>query len=316
MLDQPVAITHIERIGGDYGLASEVYRVLLDGFEAESVVVKLWPIDSNAGPTEVHFFNDLAARLDRLIPLCHHASHDGANGVLVMAALVGRQGDVLVHETAESLQRIASLLGILHGTWWGEESLGSLAWLRDGRRPPQTPDWIESRTTRFLERFGVPSSEPAASLLENAGGGLAHGTDCLAELPATLVHGDLHLDNILFVDEEPVLLDWAGCRRGPGSQDLAALLFGMSRPELIDPLLSTYQVSLATSGVDVDPAALERAVGGAVLWSFVFWTLGTAMWIPVDERSAAMQHRHVDDAVRMVEFWAERDPELFERVLG
>lgn len=314
-LGRPASIRGTERIGEGYGLASEVFRIELEGFRAESVVVKLWPVDSPAGTTEIHFYNELAPGLDGVVPPCHHAAADAARGVLVMDDLVGRQGDVLVPESAESLQGLIAVLGNLHSTWWGDASLGTLAWLRDGRQPPQTADWIESRTARFIERFGSPQSEPATSLIRQAGAALSHGTGYLSELPPTLVHGDLHLDNILFVDEQPVVLDWAGCRRGPAAQDLAAVLFGMGEPDQADPLLGTYRASLASKGVDLDRAVLERAVGGAVLWSFVYWTLGTAMWTPTDDRSAAMQKRHIRDAVRMVTFWAKRDPALFEQVV-
>ncbi len=45
-----------ERIGADYGLASEIFRLHWSNApSAPSVVVKLWDTNSRAGETEVHF---------------------------------------------------------------------------------------------------------------------------------------------------------------------------------------------------------------------------------------------------------------------
>jgi thiamine kinase-like enzyme len=44
----------------------------------------------------------------------------------------------------------------------------------------------------------------------------------LSELPATLVHGDLHRGNVL-ENANAVIIDWGGARIAPGGLDLAVL---------------------------------------------------------------------------------------------
>lgn len=315
VLGQSVSITGTTRTGEGYGLASEVYRIGLEGFSAGSVIVKLWPVDSRAKATEVHFYNDIGSQMLGDVPVCFHAAADNRHGVLVLENLRGRQGDVLRTETTDQLVRIVQLLGRIHGRWWDRPELEKLEWLPDANTAI-SPQWIVSRREQFLDRFGAPQSELAKRVLDRAPSVVAVASERLRSLPMTLAHADHHLDNYLFVDERPVLLDWAGCRRGPGAPDLVAVLFGMGGVDSLDVLMDAYLITLATTGIVIDRDALRSAVGGAVLQSYVHWTLGTATWVPVDERSADLQHRHIADAVRMVEIWAEEDPELFDQVLS
>ena len=222
---------------------------------------------------------------------------------------------MLVGEDRASLGRIAQLLTTFHAQWWGEDSLTGLPWLRDGTTA-RGPEWVEDRRDRFRARHGSLRSDLADQLVDNAAQVLHTGSERLQTLPATLAHGDVHLDNVLFVSGEPILLDWAGCRRGPALPDLTAVVFGMAEPDNVANLLETYREALREGGVDLPHPAFDMALGGAVLWSFVYWTLGTARWIPTNDREAAMQGRHIADAVAMIERWAERDPTPFEEVLG
>jgi Ser/Thr protein kinase RdoA (MazF antagonist) len=72
--------------------------------------------------------------------------------------------------------------------------------------------------------------------------------------PACSIHGDAHLDNVLFrVDGTAVLIDWSGAAMGPPALDLARLLTegidaGGSEDET-RMLVAEYLGELAASGV-------------------------------------------------------------------
>ena len=103
----------------------------------------------------------------------------------------------------------------------------------------------------------------------------------LKAAPTTLVHGDLHLDNVLFsADGTPIVLDWPSVSRGPAAAD-----FGHFLAESVTPVLrrarqralaERHAAALAARGVlGYDADALcrdaERVMvvlfGAAIRWA-------------------------------------------------
>ena len=85
--------------------------------------------------------------------------------------------------------------------------------------------------------------------------------DALDALPATLVHGDSRLDNLLFRPGEltPVIVDWQGISRGPGMLDvgyfLTQSLTVADRRAHGRRLVEHYQSELLGHGVDAPSLA-------------------------------------------------------------
>ncbi len=79
----------------------------------------------------------------------------------------------------------------------------------------------------------------------------------LKQSPTTMIHADLHLDNVLFspLGHEPgvTLIDWQSVARGRGAIDLALFLFGSlettTRRAIEDDLLRRYHKLLIVGGV-------------------------------------------------------------------
>lgn len=308
VLRRPFDEIDVERIGERYGFASQMYRVV--GGEM-SCIVKLSSVD--VGASEIEFYRTFGDDAGLRVPRPLHTGSDSTRVVVILEDLSeARQGDVLVVEPVGDLEALARRLGGLHGRWWGDVALGRLTWLRDGRRQARTADWLRQRGDEIRERFGGRLSPLATALIPRAGELLEMGNRLLADAPPTLVHGDLHLDNVLFDGGDPIVLDWAGCRRGPGVQDVVPVLFQMAEPPSADRLIRSYLLALARSGVEIDRFRWDAWLGGAVAWAFVFWTLGTVRWSPADERGVAIQLQTIDDAVAMVEFWASRHPGFFD----
>jgi aminoglycoside phosphotransferase (APT) family kinase protein len=60
-----------------------------------------------------------------------------------------------------------------------------------------------------------------------------HVQDHINRMPRTLIHGDLHVDNLIVPsDEEPwAILDWQTCGWGPAVLDLAYVIAGTLHPD-------------------------------------------------------------------------------------
>ena len=132
--------------------------------------------------------------------------------------------------------------------------------------------------------------------------------------PATLLHADLHMDNVLFVGEEeaPVLLDWARAAKGPAAIDVAELLFQMAPLAELDDLLLAYLRALERHGVvGPDERGLRRQLGGALLRMVVRCTCGIAPWHPELAREERIIDSTLARVARAVEYWRGVDEELF-----
>lgn len=306
----------LERIGEEFGLASVLMRCRLEGHGGpSSVVVKLWPLGLHAGTSEVRFYAEAAPRLGIRLPACHHGAIDeaGARGVLVLEDLgPAVQGDCLERLERSGAESIAELLATYHAAWWEREALFEADWL-EGLRV-RTPEWLSERRGQFLDRFAGRAEPALLALLDQVHAVQARADERLSGAPATLLHADLHLDNVLFVGERasPLLLDWARAARGPAAIDVAELLFAMAPLGELDHLLSLYLSALARRGVaDPDERAFRSQLGGALLRMVVRCTCGIAAWRPASEREERIIDSTLARVSRAVEHWRRIDEELF-----
>jgi hypothetical protein len=83
--------------------------------------------------------------------------------------------------------------------------------------------WVEPRLREHAARHPAATMRRARALLRRAARLPAVAT-VLAELPATLVHGDVHPGNVLVHADQATLIDWGSSRVGPAALDLANLV--------------------------------------------------------------------------------------------
>jgi hypothetical protein len=63
-----------QRIGADFGFASEIHRLVLAGSALPpAVVIKLWHAQDAGGLNEVRFYREFAPAFRDVVPRCHHA---------------------------------------------------------------------------------------------------------------------------------------------------------------------------------------------------------------------------------------------------
>lgn len=316
-----------ERIGEAYGFASRIYRCRWrHGARRASVVVKLWSFEGefegefeSGGDAEVRFYRAIPAPGVR-VPRCFYADSDRSKGVavLVLEDLTGAvQGDDLAPLEGPRADALAAGLARMHATWADRRDLAEHAWLADATGWRRDASWFRPRRRRFLERFGDRTGDATRELLGALERAPALAAERLADAPTSLLHGDLHLDNVLFVaDGEPVLLDWSRPAAGPAPLELAALLFRMAPLARFEPLLERYGDVFERSVARPPPrSAWGRWLGGAFLREFATMTCGVARWEPDGPREARLIEATVERAERAARFWRTRDPELFERLL-
>lgn len=279
----PVAAFTLERIGEDFGFASEIARVrptyLAPAAGPASVVVKL-----AAGTREACFYRDVGDYAGVRVPHAHFATVDeDAGRTALVLEDIGRArfGDDLAGLDSADTGAVVDALASLHARWWESPRLAGFDWLRElgatvGQRLAEFPE----RFAVLLERHGDLVPDDVRRLSARIGPQSAGVFERLAGPPATMLHVDSHADNVAFLDGEPVLFDWQGVARGAGTVDIAHFLASALRgaDRAAEPaLFARWVYGLAVAGVDADPVALRGAYRAASLrwWIGVVGGLGS-----------------------------------------
>lgn len=255
-----------ERIGVGFGLDGTSIRAQLVGDGAPATVVVKWTSAVNVR-SEQCFYRHAAPRLDLRLPTLIAAQIDetAGRGVLVLSDIApARQGDTLLGASPAESDALIDAMAEYHALYW-EGRHGSDApaipvcsaaprWLRADEEWRQK---LVAALPRFRELWADRLPSAAIEFAADLPTRVASARDGLAAAPRTLVHGDLHLDNVLFIEEEvPVILDWPSAYRGPAGVDFWRLLLeGMTiaaRHERQERLVARYLQALESRGVQYD----------------------------------------------------------------
>ena len=309
------SLTH-EQIGEDFGFASRIFRYQWrENDQRQSVVIKLWSTDSKAGIGEIRFyqtFSDVGAR----IPKCYFSGFDEETNtaVLLLEDITNAtQGDVLQLLNREQANNMAVSLAKLHATWAKNRKLDAHQWLQDVTIWQPEASWFDSRRSLFLDRFENRLQGLAVPLLAQIEKTPDIVNGRLANAPQTLLHGDFHLDNVLFEKgNRPVLLDWSRPLIGPPVINLATLLFRMIPLPLFEATLAIYLDTFnQIAETPLRQTDLTYQLGAALLRQFAKATCGVALWQPTLPRAIKMIDVSLQQTNEIIEFWQARDPELF-----
>lgn len=232
---------------------------------------------------EVACYRELAG-CGAAMPVCYHAVADPElmRVVLLLEDLDGQPGDKLAGCTPGQTHATLRAVAPLHATWWRREAP---AWLPPLVTDPQDGHQrYAARLDPFLRRYGHQLTAPVRELLHRLRDTYAAVLAELSAAPATVIHAETHLDNVMFFDKggatgPAVLLDWQSARRGPAAFDVAEVVFGSLTPSdrrrTEDDLFDRHAVLLAHYGVKEYPAqqlrhhcrlALMCHVAGMVGW--------------------------------------------------
>jgi hypothetical protein len=271
-----------EIIGVGFGLDGTCARLTLDGDGVPATLVAKWCSPDDAR-RETSFYRDVAPRLDLRLATLHASAIDAERGLVVTSDVApARQGDTLVGATAAESDAMTDAMASMHAAFWDDADAPALAGLPrwTGEVPGRkVAEALPKFVAEWSGRLAPAAIEVATRLPEDFPVAVA----ALLRAPPTLVHTDLHLDNVLFLaDGTPVILDWTDARRGPAALDFARLLVeqmtSAARRERQERLTRRYVAALAARGVTYDVERLRADIPSVVTVMYaavVRWAAGS-----------------------------------------
>lgn len=169
----------------------------------------------------------------------------------------GRPGDSLTGCSKAEGELLLGQLATFHAQWWANPLLSEWKWLEvpDDGFARWYGEWIRSAWPLFRQKYAVLVTGWVADTAERAIQRIPNIFRKLAGSPATLVHGDLWLDNVCFdlPDASLALFDWQLIGKAPGANDIAWFLV-RSLPVSVrraneDHLVRTYHDALVSEGI-------------------------------------------------------------------
>ena len=278
-----VKVVSATRIGADYGLSGRVHRVVAVTERVGSVSFIVKEEGSAEVERELLFRSNCGKMLRGCIPDSFGGVTDrkSGRGVLFLENVgPAEQGDVLrgcTHSQAESVMRG---LARVHGASWSLQEDVLPANLPRWKASPMEAERWTDRLRRARARFPAVLDRSTFAAIRDLPSDVASAVDQLRQGPASWIHVDAHLDNVLWrSDGTVVLLDWCDAAIGPPVTDLTRFLtegvIRASEPDRRTALLSAYVRELGTHGTRVRLSELEKGFAlalrpllqGAVGWA-------------------------------------------------
>lgn len=272
------------------GRMSRTARLLVAGPEGtHRAVFAKWPSQrakvrriarySGAYQREVAFYRELASRCDVRLPRVYFTEFHPESGefVLLLEDLsAARAGDDLSSSVAD-VRHVLRSVARLHAQWVGDTQLDRMTWL-PACDDPRVRRYVRFELDRIARavargRFGCGPTRAALPLLSTLGGRFADILGPAALDRQTLVHGDLHVDQVLFPHEgDGVIVDWQTVRRGTAGVDVARLIvLSLSveeRRRYEADLLDVYRAAVQECGALAhDRGALLDEYRCGILWT-------------------------------------------------
>ena len=261
-VDASVRVVSATRIGGEHGFSGRIHRVVAETEGGlRSFVVK--QESAEAVERELLLRSECGEHLRGCIPdlLAGVTDGESGRGVLVLEDVApAEQGDVLDGCSEQRAEAVVRVLARLHGaSWQPRDDTFPASLPRWGARPLDPGAWAD-RLARASERFPRILTAGFTARIRDLPERVAPALDRLRAGPATWIHADAHLDNVLWrPDGTAVLLDWCNAAVGPPAADVARFLSegvdAASRPALV----SAYARELGR------PGEWDEAVALAVL---------------------------------------------------
>lgn len=259
-----VRIVSATRIGVEYGLSGRVHRVAAET-RGRSVSLIVKQEGSAQIERELLFRSQFGERLRGCIAECFGGTSDSksGSGVLVLEDVApAEQGDVLRGCTHAQAEAVLRALARVHGASWRVDDDPVDSGLPRWRPAPMGLDRWADRLGRARERFPRILSRSLLAELHDLPAEVAGAIERLTRGPASWIHGDAHLDNVLWrPDGTAVLLDWGNSAIGPPAVDLTRFLVegvvDTAQPVRVGALLSTYAEELRIQGHQAELVELK-----------------------------------------------------------
>jgi hypothetical protein len=267
-----VEVESTTRVGVQYGLSGRISRVVGRTADGRTLSVVVKEESAEAVERELLFHRENGAALRGVVPRCF----GGGDGVLLLEDVSpADQGDVLRGCSDERAEAVVRALARVHGaSWRAREDAFPGGLPRWPARPMEQDRWAD-RLARAADRFPQHLTPPLVATFRDLTETVAADLEQLWAGPASWLHVDAHLDNVLWrPDGTAVLLDWCNAAIGPPAVDLVRCLTeGIDagpRPERGAALASAYKDELESTGIagvgDID-LPVATLVQSAVEWA-------------------------------------------------
>ena len=245
-LNQGVDALEIEPLGVPQGFASNTMRLRPHGPSdalPDSLILKIDSDDPhsreialhlNCFRREVGFYRAFAPQLSSLVPHAYatgNGSSDEGRWLLLEDLSMMTVGNQVRGVTAKAGAQVLDAMAEVHARFWTSSGLLSHDWLPDHQFWFQgSTDTLSSFHRNFLNDYELRVEPEALQAIEWV---IEHSQaidEAIAQRPATLVHGDLRVENVLFANtasqRDVVLIDWGTPTRSMAAMDLAFLIGG------------------------------------------------------------------------------------------
>ncbi|MEM1113656.1 MAG: aminoglycoside phosphotransferase family protein [Pseudomonadota bacterium] len=288
---------HYDRASEDP--ASELPARLFAKFPPSDEMQRLFVTSSGMGLREARFYQSLAGEVPVRVPRPYYSDSDASGERYVMLLEdLGMSGCTLspTGQPRDYILRVLRDFAALHAKYWDSQRFDSdLGWLQ----PPQQHDVAVGLVQQSLAERGsqMPAVFTAMAELYIDAADDIHAL--WNEGTPTVVHGDVHNNNLFLDGERPGFLDWALVARAPAMRDVGYFLGGALAPEDVadgEALLEYYREQLLALGVDA-PSLTELRKQFA--WHVAYVWVGAAVtlamgdaWQPVEFVTRALERLH------------------------
>ncbi|WP_309742744.1 phosphotransferase [Roseobacter sp. N2S] len=292
-LGRRVATCCVQRIGQNESFTGGSLLRLSVAYETgagpASYVVKLSPKRpalraslARANQREVGFYKSLPARNSLPVPRCYYADFDANSGTSVTVVEdfpAARSVSFTKGCSASDAGTVVRAMAEIHGTYWQASDLDHL----EGPSLFAEFDFPSAWAVYAESLAQIQPDTPLPDRFRAVGDFLAqNGAEVFEHLlnngPRTCLHRDLQVDNVLFAEQGPILLDWQFMGQGKGAFDLGYFLISSLDPDVRrgaqDRLIAEYCAALRAQGVTDYPLAECRrdyvmSVAGKFLLSVI-----------------------------------------------
>jgi aminoglycoside phosphotransferase (APT) family kinase protein len=247
---------------GGIAITSRVARLRLQLRPGTSgptaVVVKLrnpaWAHGETMYQREVRFYRELAAASRLPVPRCYHAAYDESSGAF--AIVLEDVGDVRPGHRLGGLDRdeagaVLDAIATMHAAWWNSDQLRAAAWPGKGYPLERAERMLANLRRRWPEleaRGHLPVDDALRAAVARIDDRFPAALTALGDRQPTLIHSDLHAENLLLDGLRVIAIDWQNASFACCAFDVAMVLTAVQpdvlRADLL-ALLARYTATLA-----------------------------------------------------------------------
>lgn len=256
------------RLTVSYAVDADTPSTLIAKLQSTDPDIRQYTIDDGMYRRETRFYQEFAADSGISVPNCYYAELDENSGdfVLLLEDLGGlEEGDEMAGCSLEQASTVVQSLARLHACWWNDPQIAALDWLTGAEPPSSTASRLQNlylgAWNKTSDTLAEIYPEATFTIAEQLGPNLASVLQAAATRNLTLNHGDAHLGNMFFRDDEVALVDWQNVMVTSPALDIAYFIQGSlpvdARRSNERQLLDIYRTTLNENGVtDYSPDQL------------------------------------------------------------